>query len=181
MASAAMETTEDLEVQDAQEDRFWSEEMEQQVQQNANDGEPQENSLIAPSGDESDVPDAISKMMNNGVKFTQSKESWKVDNENVRVRKSYYVYFTLDTQVPVNKIFEALDGKGIEFEHILSVQRQLGSNTYVVSFSTAEAKSLILSSWTLRFVVIELLSLIAITKFLLSRSTMLQMRCQTRY
>ena len=37
MASAAMETTEDLEVQDAQEDRFWSEEMEQQVQQNAND------------------------------------------------------------------------------------------------------------------------------------------------
>ena len=68
MASAAMETTEDLEVQDAQEDRIWSEEMEQQVQQNANDGEPQENSLIAPSGDESDVPDAISKMMNNGVK-----------------------------------------------------------------------------------------------------------------
>ena len=142
MASAAMETTEDLEVQDAQEDRFWSEEVEQQVQQNANDGEPQEN-----PGDESDVPDAIRKMMNNGVKFTQSKESWKIDNENVRVRKSYSVYFTLDTQVPVNKIFEALDGKGIEFEHILSVQRRLGSNTYVVSFSTAEAKSLILSSW----------------------------------
>ena len=110
-----METTEDLE-----------------VQQNANDGEPQENSLIAPSGDESDVPDAISKMMNNGVKFTQSKEFWKIDNENVRVRKSYSVYFTLDTQVPVNKIFEALDGKGIEFEHILSVQRRLGSNTYVL-------------------------------------------------
>ena len=85
--------------------------------------------------------------MNNGVKFTQSKESWKIDNENVRVRKSYSVYFTLDTQVPVNKIFEALDGKGIEFEHILSVQRRLGSNTYVVSFSTAEAKSLIFSSW----------------------------------
>ena len=104
MASAAMETTEDLEVQDAQEDRFWNEEMEQQVQQNANDGEPQ---------DESDVLDAISKMMNNGVKFTQSKESWKIDNENVRVRKSYSVYFTLDTQVPVNKSFEALDGKGV--------------------------------------------------------------------
>ena len=120
-----METTEGLEVQDAQEDRIWSEEVEQQVQQNANNGEPQENSLIAPSGDESDVPDAISKMMNNGVKFTQSKESWKIDNENVRVRKSYSVYFTLDTQVPVNKIFEALDGKGIEFEHILSVQRRL--------------------------------------------------------
>ena len=85
--------------------------------------------------------------MNNGVKFTQSKESWKIDNENVRVRKSYSVYFTLDTQVPVNKIFEAVDGKGIEFEHILSVQRRLGSNTYVVSFSTAEAKSVILSSW----------------------------------
>ena len=147
MASAAMETTEDLEVQDAQEDRSWSEEIEQQVQQNANDGEPQENSLIAPSGDESDVPDAISKMMNNGVKFTQAKESWKIDNENVRVRKSYSVYFTLDTQVPVNKIFEALDGKGIDFDHILSVQRRLGSNTYVVSFSTAEAKSQILSSW----------------------------------
>ena len=58
-----METTEDLEVQDAQEDRIWSEEVEQQVQQNVNNGEPQENSLIVPSGDESDVPDAISKMM----------------------------------------------------------------------------------------------------------------------
>ena len=52
MASAAMETTEDLEVQDAQEDRIWSEEMEQQVQENANDGEPQENSLIAPSDEQ---------------------------------------------------------------------------------------------------------------------------------
>ena len=106
-----------------------------------------ENSLIAPSGDESDVPEAISKMLNNGVKFTQSKESWKIDNENVRVRKSYSVYFTLDTQVPINKIFEALDGKGIDSENILSVQRWLGSNTYVVCFSMAEAKSLILSSW----------------------------------
>ena len=48
--------------------------------------------LIAPSGDESDVPDAISKMMNNGVKFTQSKESWKIDNENVRVRKFWAVF-----------------------------------------------------------------------------------------
>ena len=37
--------------------------------------------------------------------------------------------------------------KELSFEHILSVQRRLGSNTYVVSFSTAEAKSLILSSW----------------------------------
>ena len=147
MASAAMEMTEDLQVQDAQEKQIWSEEMEQQVQENANDGEPQENSLITPSGDESDVPEAISKMMNNGVKFTQSKESWKIDNENVRVRKSYSVYFTLDTQVPINKIFEALDGKGIDYENILSVQHWLGSNTYVLCFSTAEAKSLILSSW----------------------------------
>ena len=47
MASAAMEMTEDLQVQDAQEKQIWSEEMEQQVQENANDGEPQENSLIA--------------------------------------------------------------------------------------------------------------------------------------
>ena len=43
-----METTEDHEVQDAQEYRIWSEEVEQ-LQQNANNGEPQENSLIAPS------------------------------------------------------------------------------------------------------------------------------------
>ena len=57
------------------------------------------------------------------------------------------MYFTLDIQVPTNKIFEALDGKGIDYDHILSVQSRLGSNTYVVCFSTAEAKNQILSSW----------------------------------
>ena len=68
MANSALETTEDF-----QEKQIWREEMEQQVQvENANDGEPQENFLIVPSWDESDVPEAIGKMMNNGVKFTQS-------------------------------------------------------------------------------------------------------------
>ena len=85
--------------------------------------------------------------MNNGVKFRQSIGSWKIDDEKVTVRKSYSVYFTLDTQVPIAKIIEALDSKEIEYEDILSIQRRLGTNTYVVSFRTAEAKQQILSSW----------------------------------
>ena len=73
-----METAENLQisdVQDTQESRTWSEEMEQQVveAENANDDEPQRTSLIVPSGDD-DIPDAIEKMMNSGIKFARSAD-----------------------------------------------------------------------------------------------------------
>ena len=62
-------------------------------------------SLIAtPGDDELEIPKAIERMMNNGVKFRQSIGSWKIDDGKVTVRKSYSVYFTLDTQVPIAKI-----------------------------------------------------------------------------
>ena len=77
-----MEAVVDLQVvsedQGRQENRIWSEDMEQQAVENANDGEPQENSLIAPLQDD-EVPDAIGKMMNNGIKFARLAGPWKVE------------------------------------------------------------------------------------------------------
>ena len=54
--------------------------MEQQAVEveNAYDDEPQRNSLIAPPGDD-DVPDAIEKMINNGIKCTRSAGPWKIE------------------------------------------------------------------------------------------------------
>ena len=128
----------------------------------------QRTSLIAPRGDdELEIPEAIERIMNSGVKFRQSIGSWKIDDEKVTVRKSYSVYFTLDTQVPIAKIIEALDSKEIEYEDILSIQRRLGTNTYVVSFRTAEGKQQILSSWD-----IMLLLLIVTIRFLLLKYEM---------
>ena len=152
MANSAMETVETLQdasdVQDLPENRPWSEAMEQQVVEveNVNDDEPQRDSLIAPPGDE-DVPVAIEKMINNGIKFTRSAGPWKVEQEGVRVRKSFSVYFTLDTHVPVQQIIMALDQRGIDYDDIVSIQRRLGTNTFVISFRTADAKAHILSVW----------------------------------
>ena len=50
------------------------------------------------------------------------------------VRKSFSVYFTLDTSVPTNAIIEAFEAAGIDYEDILSIQRRLSSNTWVVAF-----------------------------------------------
>ena len=109
MASAAMETTEDIrDVPENQEGNSnWSEEMDRHTGQDANTNEDefQRTSLIAPPGDdELEIPEAIERMMTNGVKFRQPIGSWKIDDEKVTMRKSYSVYFTLDTQVPIAKI-----------------------------------------------------------------------------
>ena len=70
--------------------------------------------IIAPHGDyEPDAPEAIERMMKNGIKFACSIQSWKVERESVRVKKSFPVYFKLDTQVPVAQIVDALDAKGL--------------------------------------------------------------------
>ena len=127
MANSAMETVETFQdasdVQDLPENRPWSEEMEQQSVgvENDNDDESQRNSLITPPGDD-DVPDAIEKMINNGIKFTRSAGPWKVEQEGVRVRKSFSVYFTHDTHVPVQQIIMALDQRGIDYDDIISIQ-----------------------------------------------------------
>ena len=85
MASAAMETTEDvrdvLEIQEVQEKGHWSEEMDGHTigMANTNEDEIQRTSLIAPLGeDECEIPEAIEIMMNNGVKFRQSIGGWKI-------------------------------------------------------------------------------------------------------
>lgn len=122
--------------------------MEQQAvgAENANNGEPQRSFLIAPSGDD-DLPDAIEKMTNNGIKFARSAGPWTVEQEGVSVRKSFSVCFTLDTHVPVHEILVALDKREIDYNDVICIQHRLDSNTFVVSFRTADAKAHILSAW----------------------------------
>ena len=93
------------------------------------------------------VPDAIERMMHNGAKFTCTKESWNIEEETVSVRKSFSVYFSLGTSVPTNANIEAFDAAGVDYEDILSIQRRLSSNTWVVAFRTAITKEQVLSAW----------------------------------
>ena len=53
----------------------------------------------------------------------------------------------LDTSVLTNAIIEAFDSAGVDYEDILSIQRRLSSNTWVVVFRTATAKEQVLSAW----------------------------------
>ena len=85
MANTAMETTEDFqdatETEEIQVTRIWNDEMEGKAVQanNANQDEPQRTTLSAtPEDDEPDVPEAIERMMNHGITFAHSTESWKV-------------------------------------------------------------------------------------------------------
>ena len=81
--------------------------------------------------------------MHNGANFTGTKESWNIEEETV----TFSVYFSLDTSVPTNAIIEAFDAAGVDYEDILSIQRRLSSNTWVVAFRTATAKEQVLSAW----------------------------------
>ena len=64
----------------------------------------------------------------------------EVEAETVSVRKSFSVYFSLETSVPTNAIIEAFDAAGVDYEDILYIQPRLSSNTWVVAFRTATAK-----------------------------------------
>ena len=63
------------------------------------------------------------------------------------VRKYFSVYFSLGTSVPTTANIEAFDAAGIDYEDILSIQRRLSSNPWVVAFRTAIAKEQVLSAW----------------------------------
>ena len=121
--------------------------MEEVEADDANEQESQRTSLITPQEDDVPVPDAIERMMHNGAKFTRTKKSWNIEEETVSVRKSFSVYFSLDTSVPTNAIIEAFDAAGVDYEDILSIQRRLSSNTWVVAFRTAITKEQVLSAW----------------------------------
>ena len=49
--------------------------------------------------------------------------------------------------MPTNANIEAFDAAGVDYEDILSIQRRLSSNTWVVAFRTAIAKEQVLSAW----------------------------------
>lgn len=108
--------------------------------------EPQETPLIAP-GDHVHVPDAIAWMMQNGVDFSRTKDSWHLSEDNVSLKKPFSVYFTLETPCSHNDIVMGLVDAGVEYEDILSIQRRLSTSTWVIALRSAEAKCLVLSAW----------------------------------
>ena len=116
--------------------------------EHANAEEPQETPLIAP-GDHVPVPDAIARMMQNGVDFTHTRESWNIGEDNVRLEKPFSVYFTLDTPCVYNDVVYGLTDAVVEYEDILSIQRRLSSSTWVIALASAEAKNIVLSAWHL--------------------------------
>ncbi|XP_015756453.1 PREDICTED: uncharacterized protein LOC107335912 [Acropora digitifera] len=149
MASPAMESSENVEevseVQEVQENKSWDDVIDEEGD-HANEQESQRTSLITPQEDGMPVPGDIKRMMHNGANFTRTKESWNIEEETVSSRKSFSVYFSLDTHVPTNAIIEAFDTAGVDYEDILSIQRRLSSNTWVVAFRTARAKEQVLSA-----------------------------------
>ena len=143
-ATESVEVTQNMEL--TEENRAWDETVEQDLAVNHADEESQRTGQITPSVDDAVLPKALETMMNNGAKFVRTNNAWRVDEENVSVRKSFSVYFSLDTSVPVSEIIMALDNLTIEYEDILSIQRRL---SWVVSLRTAEAKEQILSIWSI--------------------------------
>ena len=149
MASPAMENSENLqEVLEVQQvNESWDDTMEEVEADDANEQDYQRTSLNTSQEDDVAVPDAIERMMHNGAKITRTKESWNIEEETVSVRKSFSVYSSLGTSVPTNANIEAFDAAGIDYEDILSIQRRLSSNIWVVAFRTAIAKEQVLSAW----------------------------------
>ena len=99
--------------------------------------------------DQLPVPDAINRMMNNGVRFRTTKNSWNLDNESVSLKKPYSVYFTVEKPCSNQHIINAFDKIGVSCDEIFSIQQRLASNTWIVSFLTAEAKEQVMSSWNM--------------------------------
>ena len=99
--------------------------------------------------DQLPVPDAINRMMNNGVRFCTTKNSWNLDNESVSLKKPYSVYFTVEKPCSNQHIINAFDKIGVSCDEIFSIQQRLASNTWIVSFLTAEAKEQVMSSWNM--------------------------------
>lgn len=134
-----------------EESRSWNETMEQETTEvagvNHADEESLRSGLITPHEDDAALPKAIETMVNNGAKFVRTENSWRIDEQRVSVKKPYSVYFSLDTSVPTNEIIMAFDIAGVDYEDIISIQRRLSSNTWVVALRTAEAKEHILSIW----------------------------------
>ena len=110
------------------------------------DGESQETPVLAP-GDHMPIPAAIVSMMNNGVEFSRARECWHLGEDNVSLKKPFSVYFSLDTPCTHYDVVEGLLGLGIDYDDILSIQRRLASNSWVIAFRTAEAKNIALSAW----------------------------------
>lgn len=84
------------------------------------------------------VPDALSHLINHGVRF-KSISHWRQTARPMLV-KSLSVYFSVDTVVTSQAVLEAFDAAGIEIDFIMSIQWKASNRTWVVSFDNQLAK-----------------------------------------
>ena len=75
------------------------------------------------------------------------KDCWHFGEDNVSLKKPFSVYFSLDTPCTYYDVADGLLKLGIDYDDILSIQRRLASNSWVIAFRTAEAKHIALSAW----------------------------------
>ena len=106
-------------------------------------------SVQTASGDHVQIPAAVQLMMSNGVAFACTADSWSIGDDNVSLKKPFSIYFTFDTPCVCNDVVMGLSDVGVVYEDILSIQRRLSSNTWVIALRTAEAKNTALSAWHL--------------------------------
>lgn len=109
--------------------------------EHANLEEPQETPLIAP-GDHVHVPDAIAWMMQNGVDFSRTKDSWPLSEDNVSLKKPFSVYFTLETLCSHNDIVMGLVDASVEYAYgtVLSFRRDLAADSIFNGIRTARMR-----------------------------------------
>lgn len=84
------------------------------------------------------VPDALSHLMNHGVRF-KNVSHWSQTARPMLV-KSLSVYFSVDTVVTSQAVLEAFDAAQIEIDFITSIQWKASNRTWVVSFDNQLAK-----------------------------------------
>ena len=106
-------------------------------------------SVQTASGDHVHIPAAVESVMSNGVAFACTVDSWCIGQDNVGLKKLFSIYFTFDTPCICNNVVMGLIDVGVMYEDILSIQRRLSSNTWVIALRTAKAQNTALSVWHL--------------------------------
>ena len=86
------------------------------------------------------VPEALSHLINHGVRF-KSVQHWSKTARPLLVEK-LSVYFSVDTVVTSQAILEAFNSAGIEIDTITSIQWKASNRTWVVSFEDQCAKEM---------------------------------------
>ena len=98
------------------------------------------------SSDPVDLPQALKRLRQGGVSFEPApKYDLTCHGVKTTISKNFSVYFTVDTVVTSQDIIYGFDKADIDIDAIVSIQRKGSNRSWVVTFSSAEAKEKALS------------------------------------